>query len=42
MKYEWDPIKNDENFQKHGLSLAEGIPALQDPAADFWIDDRYA
>lgn len=41
MKYEWDPIKNDENFQKHGLSLAEGIPAIQDSAADFWIDDRY-
>lgn len=41
MKYEWDPIKDDENLHKHGLSLADGIPALEDPAAESWIDERY-
>lgn len=41
MLYEWDLQKDDENRHKHDLRLADGIPALEDPAAEFWIDDRY-
>jgi uncharacterized protein len=41
MFYEWDTRKEKENFQKHGLSLADGISALEDPDAEFWIDYRY-
>jgi uncharacterized DUF497 family protein len=41
MYYEWHWQKERENLQKHGLSLAEGVSALEDPNAEFWIDDRY-
>ena len=29
------------NQRKHELSLADGIPALEDPKRDIWIDDRF-
>jgi uncharacterized DUF497 family protein len=29
------------NQRKHDLSLADGIPALEDPKRDIWIDDRF-
>jgi uncharacterized protein len=41
MRYTWDPEKDALNRRKHGLSLAEGVPALEDPLRDFWIDDRF-
>ena len=41
MRYVWDPAKDVLNQRKHGLSLAEGIPALEDPDRDSWIDDRF-
>lgn len=41
MRYAWDPAKDALNQRKHGLSLAEGIPALEDPEHDTWIDDRF-
>jgi uncharacterized DUF497 family protein len=41
MRYEWDLQKDDENFRKHGLRLAEGVPALEDSLSEFWTDDRY-
>jgi uncharacterized DUF497 family protein len=41
MRYTWDPEKDALNRRKHGLSLEEGIPALEDPWRDFWIDDRF-
>jgi uncharacterized DUF497 family protein len=41
MRYVWDPAKDILNKRKHGLSLAEGIPALQDPDRDSWIDRRF-
>lgn len=31
MHYVWDPAKDALNRRKHGLRLAEGIPALEDP-----------
>jgi len=41
MEYEWDSKKDAENRRKHHLSLADGIPALEDPNAESWIDDRF-
>jgi len=41
MRYVWDPAKDVLNQRKHGLSLADGIPALEDPDRDSWFDDRY-
>jgi uncharacterized protein len=40
MQYEWDPVKDSINRRKHGLSLAEGIPTLEDPERDSWFDLR--
>jgi putative transcriptional regulator len=41
MLYHWDDEKDRANRNRHGMSLAEGIPALQDPDALFRIDDRF-
>lgn len=41
MEYEWDHDKDAENRHKHRLGLADGIPALEDPYAESWIDDRF-
>ncbi len=41
MRYTWDPEKDALNRHKHGLNLAEGIPALNDPNREFWTDDRF-
>jgi uncharacterized DUF497 family protein len=41
MNYEWDLAKDAENRRKHKLSLADGIPALEDPDAESWIDTRF-
>jgi uncharacterized DUF497 family protein len=41
MRYVWDPAKDALNQRKHELSLADGIPALEDPQRVSWIDDRF-
>jgi uncharacterized protein len=41
MQYTWDPEKDAVNRRKHGLSLAVGIDALEDPYRDSWVDDRF-
>jgi uncharacterized protein len=41
MEYSWDPAKDIENRRKHGLALADGIPALEDENAEEWIDERF-
>jgi uncharacterized DUF497 family protein len=41
MRYTGDPEKDALNRRKHGMSLEEGIPALQDPDRDVRIDDRF-
>jgi hypothetical protein len=40
MQYVWDPAKDAQNRRKHGLGLMDGIPALEDPHRESWIDDR--
>ena len=42
MHYVWDSRKDVENRRTHGLALVDGIPALEDPNAEAWIDDRVA
>ena len=41
MRYAWDPAKDALNQRKHGLSLADAIPALEDPKRDISVDDRF-
>ena len=41
MRYVWDPAKDALNQRKHGLSVAEGKFALEDPHREFWSDDRF-
>jgi uncharacterized DUF497 family protein len=41
MRYTWDPEKDALNRRKHGMSLEEGIPVLEDAHKDFRIDDRF-
>ena len=41
MQYVWDQAKDLLNQSKHGLSLPDGIPALEDPNRDSWIDGRF-
>jgi uncharacterized protein len=39
LQYRWDERKDAENRRKHGLSLEDGIPALEDQNAESWVDD---
>lgn len=41
MQYVWDPAKDAVNRRKHGLSLVDGILALEDPDRETWIDNRF-
>jgi uncharacterized DUF497 family protein len=41
MRYTWDPEKDALNRRKHGMSLEEGVPALEDARNNSWIDDRF-
>ena len=41
MRFTWDPEKDALNQRKHGLSLATGVDALEDPNLYFWVDDRF-
>jgi uncharacterized DUF497 family protein len=41
MQYTWDPEKDAVNRRKHGLSLAVGVDALEDPYRVSWVDDRF-
>jgi uncharacterized protein len=34
----WDPVKDKRNRTKHGLSLADGVPALADPFSATRLD----
>jgi len=41
MHYVWDSAKDALNRKKHGLALSDGVPALEDPQREDWIDDRF-
>jgi uncharacterized DUF497 family protein len=41
MRYQCPPDKDEKNLRKHGLRLADGIPALEDPDAVVRIDNRF-
>ena len=41
MRYAWDPDKDALNRRNHGMSLEEGVPALEDAGRDSWTDDRF-
>lgn len=39
MKFEWDPEKNSENIQKHGIDFADAIDVFRHPMLT-GLDDR--
>jgi hypothetical protein len=41
MLYVWELAKDVLNWRKHGLSLADSIPALEDPEWDDWINNHF-
>ena len=41
MRYTWDPEKDALNRRKHGLPLAAGVDALEDPDFFFWFDEQF-
>jgi uncharacterized DUF497 family protein len=41
MRYTWDSVKDTLNRRKHGLSLEDGIPALEDADRESWVDSRF-
>ncbi|MFL5782956.1 MAG: BrnT family toxin [Bacteriovoracaceae bacterium] len=45
MVFEWDPIKNQTNFKKHGISFEDAIPVFQDEHSlensDSIFEDRF-
>lgn len=38
MKFEWDPKKASQNFQKHGVSFQEAATVFQDPLSMTYPD----
>jgi uncharacterized DUF497 family protein len=40
MKYEWDELKNQSNFTKHGLRFEDAALAFSGPCVTF-EDDRF-
>ncbi|MGA2973946.1 MAG: BrnT family toxin [Spirochaetia bacterium] len=41
MDFEWDPLKDRENQQKHGVSFAEAVRAWLDPRRVTRADRRH-
>jgi len=39
MAFEWDPLKADANFKKHGVRFPEAQPVLDDDYAITTIDE---
>ena len=42
MTFEWDPLKDRENQQKHGVSFAEAVRAWLDPRRVTRTDRRHS
>ncbi len=42
MNYEWDPIKAELNFRKHGVSFEEALAVFDDPASLDKYDDAHS
>lgn len=40
MSFEWDAVKAEENFRKHGVRFAEAEPVFEDDFAVTIIDDE--
>jgi len=40
VSFEWDPIKAEENFRKHGIRFAEAEPVFADDLAITIVDDE--
>ncbi len=40
MNFEWDPVKAEANFEKHGVRFAEAEPVFLDDFAISIMDDE--
>jgi len=40
MSFEWDPVKAEINFKKHGVCFAESEPVFEDEFALTILDDE--
>jgi uncharacterized protein len=41
LEFEWDPVKADANFLKHGVTFETAARAFDDPAVLIAGDDRF-
>jgi uncharacterized DUF497 family protein len=42
MKFEWDPVKADSNFKKHGVRFDEAVTVFKDPLAVIFDDSEHS
>ncbi len=42
MRFEWDPIKDSKNQQKHGISFSDAREVFDDPLQLSILDERYS
>jgi uncharacterized protein len=42
MKFEWDPVKNQSNLAKHGISFEKAVSAFDDPFAVVALDAAHS
>jgi len=42
MRFEWDPIKDSKNQQKHGISFSDACEVFDDPLHLSILDERYS
>jgi uncharacterized protein len=42
MRFEWDPIKDSKNQQKHGISFSDAREVFDDPLHLSILDERYS
>jgi len=42
MRFEWDPVKDSKNQQKHGISFSDAREVFDDPLHLSILDERYS
>jgi uncharacterized protein len=42
INFEWDNVKADVNFRKHGVTFEQAAYAFSDPFGVEWVDERAA
>jgi len=42
MEFEWDPLKAEDNFKKHGVDFTEAATVLSDPLSITYSDPDHS